>query len=188
MNKNAIVVNLIAPPSSGKSTIAAGVFAKLKWMGADCELVSEFAKELVWEERHETFKDELYIFAKQNHRLFRVNGKVDVVVTDRPIILSAFYNHKYGDDSAVFEDMVLHTHDKYNNLNFFIERAKPYNPNGRNQTEEESDQFGVEMKEMLDSFGIEYYMLKGTPDAVDVIADEIWERVEEWYAPVQNWR
>ena len=179
MNKNTIVVNLIAPPSSGKSTIAAGVFAKLKWMGVDCELVSEFAKE----QRHETFKDELYIFAKQNHRLFRVNGKVDVVVTDRPIILSAFYNHKYGDDSAVFEDMVLHTHDKYNNLNFFIERSKPYNPNGRNQTEEESDQFGVEMKEMLDSFGIEYYTLKGTPDAVDAIADEIWERVEEWYAP-----
>ena len=39
------------------------------------------------------------------------------------------------------------------------------------------------MKEMLDSFGIEYYTLKGTPDAVDAIADEIWERVEEWYAP-----
>ena len=52
--------------------MAANIFAELKWMGIDCELVSEFAKELVWEKRNETFKDELYIFAKQNHRLWQV--------------------------------------------------------------------------------------------------------------------
>lgn len=93
--KNTLVVNLIAAPSSGKSTLMADIFAKLKWMNIDCELVTEFAKDLVWEERTETFKDELYIFAKQNHRLFRVNGKVDVIITDRPLILTILYNNKY---------------------------------------------------------------------------------------------
>ena len=47
MAKKTLVVNLIAPPSAGKSTMAANIFAELKWMGIDCEIVSEFAKELV---------------------------------------------------------------------------------------------------------------------------------------------
>lgn len=170
---NTIVVNLIAPPSSGKSTIASAVFAELKWRGIECELVSEFAKELVWEQRHETFKDELYIFAKQNHRLFRLKDKVDVVVTDRPIILSAFYNNKYGDKSTEFEDIVLHEHNKYDNLNVYLNRKKPYNPNGRNQTEEESVAFGYEMVHMLNSMGVNYLTVDGDKQGVDIIVNMI---------------
>lgn len=44
-----IVVNLIGSPGTGKSTIASELFAKMKWEGFDVELVSEYAKELVWE-------------------------------------------------------------------------------------------------------------------------------------------
>ena len=53
------VINLIGSPGTGKSTIAAELFARMKWLGFDVELVSEYAKELVWEQRHETFKNEL---------------------------------------------------------------------------------------------------------------------------------
>jgi len=45
-----IVVNFFAPPGHGKSTFAALVFSKLKMLGVNCELVSEFAKDMVWEE------------------------------------------------------------------------------------------------------------------------------------------
>jgi len=69
--KKTIVINLIGSPGVGKSTFASYLFFKLKNYGFNCELVSEFAKELVWEERNETFKDELYIFGKQQHRFFR---------------------------------------------------------------------------------------------------------------------
>ena len=78
--KNTLVVNLIGGPGAGKSTTMAGVFSKLKSLGVDAEMVSEFAKELVWENRKDTMKDETYIFAKQAHRIFRVNGQVDVIV------------------------------------------------------------------------------------------------------------
>ena len=181
MEKKTLVVNLIAPPSAGKSTMAANIFAELKWMGIDCELVSEFAKELVWEQRNETFKDELYIFAKQNHRLFRVNGKVDVIITDRPIILSVFYNNKYGDKSNEFQELVLHEHNKYENLNFYINRKKAYNPNGRNQTEEESNQFGIEILEMLDDLtdidGFPYTTISGDLEGVKFVVDEIIKKI-----------
>lgn len=139
------VINLIGSPGTGKSTIASELFAKMKWLGFDVELVSEYAKELVWEERNETFKNELYLFAKQHHRLFRLNGKVKYVITDRPLILSLFYNQKYGDSSQQFRDMVLHEVDKFENINIFLKRTKPYVAKGRNQTEEESDAFSEEM-------------------------------------------
>ncbi len=44
-----LVVNLLGGPGSGKSTTAADVFARLKWQDINCELVTEFAKDLVWE-------------------------------------------------------------------------------------------------------------------------------------------
>lgn len=171
--KNTLVVNLIAAPSSGKSTLMADIFAKLKWNNIDCEMVSEFAKELVWEERTETFKDELYIFAKQSHRLFRVNGKVDVVITDRPLILTMLYNNKYGKKSKALDNLVMDEFNTYNNLNFFINRKKPYNSNGRNQTENESNQIAIELKSILDKNKIDYIEMDGIPETTEIITKHI---------------
>ena len=44
-----ICINLTAQPGAGKSTLAAATFAKLKMLGINCELVTEFAKDKVWE-------------------------------------------------------------------------------------------------------------------------------------------
>ena len=143
------IINLIGSPGTGKSTIASELFAKMKWAGVDVELVSEYAKELVWEQRHETFKNELYIFAKQHHRLFRLKGKVDYIITDRPLLLSIFYNNKYGDGSENFKNIVLEEIDKFNNINIFLRRTKPYVNKGRNQTEEESSAFADEILNLV---------------------------------------
>ena len=43
--KETLVINLIGGPCSGKSTIAAELFARLKKMGVHCELVSEYIKD-----------------------------------------------------------------------------------------------------------------------------------------------
>lgn len=140
-----IVINLIGAPGTGKSTLASELFSKMKWSGYDVELVSEYAKELVWEERKETFKNELYLFAKQHHRIFRLNKKVKYIITDRPLILSLFYNYKYGDNSLEFKNIVMHEINKFKNINIFLNRTKPFVEKGRNQTEEESDEFAKEM-------------------------------------------
>ena len=146
------VINLIGSPGTGKSTIAAELFARMKWLGFDVELVSEYAKELVWEQRHETFKNELYLFAKQHHRLFRLKGKVKFIITDRPLILSLFYNGKYGDGSENFKNLVLEEVNKFDNVNIFLHRTKPYVAKGRNQTEEESKEFAKEMLELVRTY------------------------------------
>lgn len=92
MDKKVCSINLFGPPGAGKSTLAAIVFAKLKMMGINCELVTEFAKDKVWERNNEALSNQIYIFAKQYYRMSRCAGQVDVIVTDSPLFLSPFYN------------------------------------------------------------------------------------------------
>ena len=63
------VINLFGGPSTGKSTLAALLFGTLKSKyDLNCEYVNEYAKDLVYEKRNQILlKDQLYIFAKQNH-------------------------------------------------------------------------------------------------------------------------
>lgn len=169
-----LVVNFIAAPSAGKSSLMADVFAKLKWKNIDAEMVTEYAKDLVWEERTQTFKNEIYIFAKQHHRLFRLNNKVDIIITDRPLILSCYYN-RAANGSQLLDQLVLEEFNKFNNLNFFVNRVKPYNPNGRNQTEDESNAIGVSLKEMLNENNITYTEITGEPSSADRVVSKILE-------------
>jgi hypothetical protein len=169
--KKTIVINLLGGPGTGKSTTAAAVFSELKCRGVDCELSSEFAKDLVWEQRYDTFKDQLYIFAKQAHRLFRLVGKVDVVITDSPLILTCFY----GQNDQPLCDFCIDYVSRFNNLNYFLIREKEYNPNGRNQTEAEARQIDVGLRQTLDNYNQKYKELPGNMSSVKVIADEVME-------------
>lgn len=176
--KNTLVVNLIGGQGSGKSTMMANLFSWLKWHNVDCEMCTEFAKELVWEDRKETFKDELYIFAKQNHRLFRCNGKVDVIITDRPLIMSIVYNRYYGNSENIdwnnaYDNIVYETFSQYNNFNILLNRVKPFNPNGRNESENEAKQFDEYFKKLLDEWNLKYEVYDGKEENIQCIGEQI---------------
>ena len=57
-----LVVNLYGAPGAGKSTGAAYIFSKLKMAGVKAELVTEFAKDMVWEENNEALHNQMYMF------------------------------------------------------------------------------------------------------------------------------
>jgi predicted ATPase len=63
-NKQLKVINLYGGPGTGKSTTAAALFALMKREGYNVELVTEFAKDLVWTERNKELGDQIYIFGK----------------------------------------------------------------------------------------------------------------------------
>ena len=64
--KQALVVNLIGGPCSGKSTIAAELFARLKKMGIRCELVTEYIKERIYEENKTIPLDQIAVFGMEH--------------------------------------------------------------------------------------------------------------------------
>lgn len=143
----ALVINLFGGPGCGKSTTMARLFADLKTRGFNVEMVSEFAKDLVYEQRQETMKDELYIFAKQHHRLFRVADKVDIIITDRPLLLTNIYVKLYLPDNDFKIDLirlVRSTFDTFNNCNILLDReGVNYKTEGRLQNLQESREIDI---------------------------------------------
>ena len=167
-----LVVNLFGVPGAGKSTGAAYIFAKLKLSGINAELINEFAKEKVWENNAEVFKNQAYLFGKQSYKMIRCKDKVDVIVTDSPLPLSIFYNN----DSVLgeaFNTTVMNVFNSYNNINFLINRAKPYNPAGGHQSEEESNELKAPLVELLKNRNIKYNEYNGTEPDYNVIVNYV---------------
>ena len=166
-----IIVNLFGVPGAGKSTGAAYIFSQLKLKGINAELITEFAKDKVWENNTEVFKNQAYLFGKQSYKISRCKDKVDVIVTDSPLPLSIFYNNDevLGED---FNKTVMNVFNSYNNLNYLLLRVKPYNPVGRHQTEEESNELKIPMIDLLHSRVIEYTEYNGNIEGYEeIIAD-----------------
>jgi ABC-type oligopeptide transport system ATPase subunit len=154
------VINLYGGPGTGKSTTSAGLFHLMKKQGYKVELVTEYAKDLVYSESFFKLKDQLMVFGKQHHRLWKLRGKVDYVITDSPLPLSLHYfidEEPYNKDA--FKNLVLSTFNSYKNINIFVARdtdAHPYQEYGRMQNELEAVLIDVKLKEMLEEYQIEY--------------------------------
>lgn len=172
-----IIISLFGPPGCGKSTCAAYCFAKLKMLGVNCELVSEFAKDKVWEQNNEALSNQIYIFAKQYYRITRCAGKVDVIVTDSPLALSAFYNKDVDIDKPL-KELIFTISKKYTNMNYFLRRVKKYNPIGRLQSESESDEYAIRIKEMLKAHNIDFKEVNGDLMSTDMIVQDVMEQLE----------
>lgn len=167
-----ILINLFGAPGAGKSTGAAYIFSKLKLAGVNAELVTEFAKDKVWEESKAVFNNQAYIFGKQYFRISRCANKVDVIITDSPLLLSVIYN----DDPVLGEEfnvVVRKIMNSYNCKNYYLTRTKKYNPIGRFQTEAESDGIADEILNLLSKEKIPYCISTGDIEGYDLIVSDI---------------
>ena len=167
---NTLVVNFFAGPGAGKSTMSAALFAELKSRGILCELVTEYAKDKVWEESFGVFNDQIYIFGKQNHRIRKLLGKVAVVITDSPVLLSLFYGPGESDE---FKALVLWEFSSTRSFNVFLNRVKKYEPAGRMQTETEAIEVDSKIRNVLDECNIPYTTIDGKVGNVTALADRI---------------
>lgn len=143
------VINLFAGPGAGKSTTAAGLFYKMKRLGLSVELVTEYAKEKVYENALDIMADQLYLLAKQNRKLDRLVGKVDWIITDSPLLLCAYYGEKFGRHPSVVVPTAHNVFDLYHNINFFIERTKPFDKRGRLGSEKSALQADAGIRDIV---------------------------------------
>jgi hypothetical protein len=162
------VINLFAEPSAGKSTTAAGLFFLMKHKGYEVELIEEYAKQCVWQNRRHTLNDQLYITAKQNHKLEVLRGKVDFVITDSPLLLGLVYS-RHTKRLASFPQLVKEAFDSYDNLNILLTRAKPYKQMGRIQTEQEAQVVRAQLIEVLEDLKVPLHRMDGDNNAPEKI-------------------
>lgn len=177
MNKP-IVVNLFGAPGAGKSTGAAEVFAALKKSGVNAELILEFAKDKTWEHNIKALSVQEYVFGKQSYRLARCRDQVDVIVTDSPLPLSIIYNNNPA-LGETFNTVVFSIFNTYHNLNYYINRVKPYNPAGRNQTEEESDALREPIRNLLSDYNVSYTDINGDDTGYKTVVKDVLDKIQE---------
>jgi len=170
IKKETLVVNLFAGAGAGKSTTCSGIFFDLKNLQIDCEIASEYAKDLVWEKRNYTFEDQIYLFAKQYHRIFRLLGQVDVVITDSPILLSPVYDNQHR---STLEKLVVEEHNKMWTYNVFLRRKKKYNPVGRIHNEQQAHELDRKILNVLDKTNQCYEVFDASKDGKDAIVKKI---------------
>ena len=151
-NRKLKVVNLYGEPGTGKSTTAAALFALMKRNGINVELVTEFAKDLVWTERNKELGDQIYIFAKMYHKLWRLRDKVDYVIIDSPLPLCAYYDR---DGLPGFKELVFNTYNTFTIYNFRLTRHFKYQEEGRYQTEVEADKVDEDLINLVKENGVE---------------------------------
>lgn len=174
--KNTLIVNLYGGPGIGKSTGAAYIFSKLKMAGVDCEYVPEYAKDRTWQGDHFPLdKCQLYVTGKQALRVARLNGKVDAIITDSPILLGALYT-----DEQPYKDICVYEHCKYKNqLNIFLNRIKGYNPNGRNQTEDEAKALDKKIYTLLDLTFDNFEIVDAYVNGYDQVVEMVLNKLKE---------
>lgn len=150
-----IVVNLYGGPCSGKSTLMAGLFYTLKSCGKNVEMSTEFVKDSVYDGNPYPFQDQIYVFANMLKHLRQYDGKVDYVITDAPLLMNSIYGEK---ELPAFHKLVMEEYNRYNNINYFLERSKDVDfvSSGRINTEKESNDIQKKVKKLLDKNNIPY--------------------------------
>lgn len=89
---------MLGPPNSAKSTTAAEIFTHLKRNHVNIELITEQFKPSIYKGVNVLDKNkQLKIFADQmDLELTYLNGGVELIVTDCPVILNVFYAKQLG--------------------------------------------------------------------------------------------
>lgn len=154
-------INLFAGPGAGKSTTAAWLFSQLKMDGVSIELVSEYVKSWACQKREVKPFDQIYLMGKQVQYEYRfLTSGVKNIVTDSPVLLSCSYTRLYSEHLGLHEDMlgIAEKYEKaYPSLNIFLNREnKPYQKEGRYQTEEEARKLDTIIRNDLNSIGAKY--------------------------------
>jgi len=159
------IINLYGGPGCGKSTSAAYLFYLLKCAGENAELVREYVKDWAYESRKFSAYDEIYFLGKQVRHESMLFGKVDYIVTDAPVYMTAYYASIYCSPTLAkgvkataqaFYQQVAE--DGHQHLHIMLNRIRPYAQEGRYQNESQAHAVDDGVGDMLRTQGISFIL------------------------------
>lgn len=143
------VINLYGGPSSGKSTLMAGIFYSLRCLGYNIEMCPEWIKWSVFKRDSYSFKHQEYIFAQQLSQLKCIaEYGVPLIVTDAPILLSLIYGKTFDSPLA---QLIKEQYEHFENIDIFVQRAFPYRISSRVHTEAIAKEIDTKCIDLLQS-------------------------------------
>lgn len=164
------VINIFGSPCSGKSTIASSIFSLLKLHGVNTELVTEYAKDIAWEERKSMFENQYYIWGKQYNKMWRLKGKVDIIVTDSPLPISLVHSLDFPE---CFHKTIIKSFNEFENINYLIVGNNvPYRKEGRKETEEEAIKLRELIRLKLHKYKIVYEEIQNNISSINIIVNK----------------
>lgn len=184
-----IVVNLLGAAGSGKSTLASDIYAKLKKMGVNCELVQEVAKKYVYEGNFKHLNNQLSIFNEQYDRQYILRDNVQVIITDSPLLLSIFYNRKGNFNQLpddLFKNLIMFCYSTFDNINYFIKRTHEYKQEGRYQDEKQALIDEATLYDVLNSLDIDFHLINSNENCSEIIINAILKRLSITQKNIKN--
>lgn len=144
-----LLVNIFGQPGAGKSTLAAGLFYKLKLDYIKAELACEVVKQDAYLNKVLDKWHGVDILAENIRQIYTYFLESDVVISDSPLELQKFYNPDLQELPKL----------PFKEINVLVKRVKPYIKQGRYQTEEDADKIhtflDINIKRDLDILGNE---------------------------------
>lgn len=168
--KQTLVINLFGGAGIGKSTFAANLFGEMKAKGYNVELAREWVKLWAYEKRQMTYADQAIVFGHQIQEETQFYGKVEVLITDSPLILSGFYeklNYKTNKMSPVAKSIMKEAElGGISYWNLLLTRQHSYQAEGRWQTEEQATQQDKLMEQFLNDNKLVYERMKNVEEVM----------------------
>lgn len=143
--KKPLLVEFYGGPSTGKSTTALGLVALTKlyldqYAGSTMrvEYVSEAAKDDVWASGRLMLDNQARLLGEQYHRVWRLQGKVDIIVSDSPLWLCAHYGPESLYPREAWDKVIRAHYAGFDVLPILLTRGGRFEAIGRVHDEEQS--------------------------------------------------
>jgi len=158
-------INLYGGPCSGKSTLAASIYHKLKIENYSVELIREWIKQWAYEGRKPKSFDQTFVFSNQLYlEDTAIQSGIQHLVTDSPLLMQVCYakRHKY----ELWKSLLKHVdafENKFPSVNIFLDRTGiGYQEAGRYEDESDAIWMDGQMREFLDEHLQNYFVFPTT--------------------------
>ena len=173
------VVNIIGGPGCEKSMVSAAIILHMYLRNQSVETVPDYAKTLVWQQRHEGLKNQYQLAQRQFDMINTLDGQVKFLVNECALPQLLYYNENYENNVCDVEKtrkQILAWYHQHQNINIVVKRSdKKYVHTGRFQTEEEADEIDRKVRELLVREGIQYTEVEPNVQAIHNFATQIIE-------------